>query len=223
VGRRADGASSAGAVRRVVAALPTLALAGVAVSGLVWFVGPGGSVAADDRDVDIPAYMAQRSETSPSYGVLLLRGSIDDGLTYDVRRDDGVRLGEEEVAALTPVDEAMAADVRALASSPTEEVVDRLRSAGIAYVVQPAPGDPEIRATLDSVAGLAPASAADPSTRAWELAEPPSADAVDDGSVGLGRAVLLLVQGVALVVVLVMAGPNRRSVERRSAPIEETR
>ncbi|WP_028471658.1 glycosyltransferase family 2 protein [Nocardioides alkalitolerans] len=223
VGRRADGRPSAGAVRRVVAALPTLALAAVAVSGLAWFVGPGGSVAADDRDVDIPAYMAQRSETSPSYGVLLLRGSIDDGLTYDVRRDDGVRLGEEEVAALTPVDEAMAADVRALASSPTEEVVDRLRSAGIAYVVQPAPGDPEIRATLDSVAGLAPASAADPSTRAWELAEPPSADAVDDGSVGLGRAVLLLVQGVALVVVLVMAGPNRRSVERRSAPIEETR
>lgn len=223
VGRRGDGARAPGAVRRVAAVLPTLVLAGVAVSGLAWFVGPGGSVVADDRDVDIPAYMAQRSETSPSYGVLLLRGSVDEGLTYDVRRDDGLRLGEEEVAALTPADDAFADDVRALTSSPTEEVVDRLRDAGIAYVVQPAPGDPDIRATLDSVAGLAPASAADPSTRAWELAEAPAADTVDDGSVGPLRVLLLLLQGVALLVVLVMAGPNRRSVERRPGSIEEAR
>ncbi|GAB3088972.1 glycosyltransferase [Nocardioides zeae] len=195
-------------VRTALGVVPVLVLALVPLAGLVWFVGPGAAVADDDRDEAIPAYMAQRSETSPSYGVLVIDGSVRTGLTFEVRREDGLRLGEEEIAALTPVDTTMVEDVRTLVSTPSGEQLDRLRDAGISYIVLPAPADPTIRAVLDSVAGLQPASAADPDTRAWELAEQPAADAVDDGSTGVGRALLLLVQGVAVVVVLVMAGPS---------------
>lgn len=205
-------------VRRVLALAPGAALALVAAVGVAWFVGPGGQLVEDDRDADIPAYMAQYSAGSPSYGVLVVDGTVRDGIEFSIRREDGLVLGEEEVAALQPVDQAFVDDLRTLVSRPSTEQLDRLREAGVAYVVQPAPGDPAVRATLDSIAGLAPASAPDRSTRAWQLVEQPAADAVDDAHTDALRWVLLALQLGAALVVLVMAGPSRPTGRR-----EETR
>lgn len=213
LGGTSSSAVPRGGVRRVVAALPIVAVAIVAGAGLAWFVGPGGSLVDDDRDSLIPAYMAQKSETSPSYGVLVVDGTITGGVTYAIRREDGLRLGEEEIAAFEPADEVFVGDVRELISNPSTEQLERIRSAGVAYIVQSTPGDPAIRATLDSIAGLQPASAAD-GIRAWELADEPGRDVVEDASTSVVRWILLAVQGVAIVVVLVMAGPSR---ERREA------
>lgn len=195
-------------VRRIVPALPIVALAATAAAALLWFVGPGASLAEDDRDAVIPAYMAQASENSPSYGVLEIDGTIRAGVTFAIRREDGLRLGEEEIAAFEPADAEFVDNVRELISNPSSERLDRIRDAGISYIVQSAPGDPAIRATLDSIAGLEPASAPD-GTRAWELAEAPAADAVDDAHTSASRWILLAIQGIGFVVVLVMAGPSR--------------
>ncbi|MDN7120826.1 glycosyltransferase [Nocardioides sp. ChNu-153] len=205
---------ASGGVRRVATLVPLLVLAVVPVAGLAWFVGPGSAIVDDDRDSAIPAYMAQRSEESPSYGVLVLEGTVRGGLTVEVRREDGLRLGEEEVAALTPADAAFADEVRTLVSEPTPEAVEALRAAGVAYVVQAAPGDPAIRATLDSVAGLQPASGAEGGARAWELVDPPPDDAVEPAGTDLLRGLLLVLQVVAVLVVLVMAGPSRPAGDR---------
>ncbi|MDT9594929.1 glycosyltransferase family 2 protein [Nocardioides zeae] len=206
--------STESGVRRLLAALPVVALAAVAGTGLAWFVGPGAGIVEDDRDAVIPAYMAQRSVESPSYGVLVVDGTIRDGVTFTVRREDGLRLGEEEIAALEPRDAEMVATVRQLVSYPSATELDRLREEGISYIVLPAPGDPAIRATLDSIAGLAPASAPDPQTRAWELVDQPGQDAVPGPSTGVLRWLLLAVQLGAAGVVLVMAGPSRPGGDR---------
>ena len=52
-------------------------------------------------DTGIPAYMVQSSMTGPAHGILVVRGDVERGLTYSVRRGDGVTLGEDEILDLT--------------------------------------------------------------------------------------------------------------------------
>ena len=56
-------------------------------AAVVPVAGLGGSASGpDDRstadDSDIPAYMVQSAMTAPERGILVVRGNIDDGLTY---------------------------------------------------------------------------------------------------------------------------------------------
>ena len=44
----------------------------------------------------VPVYMQQSSLLGQEHGVLVLSGSIDEGITYRIRRDDGTTLGEDE-------------------------------------------------------------------------------------------------------------------------------
>ena len=161
----------------------------------------------DDRDAGIPAYMVQSSELGPEHGILVLRGSLADGLTYTVRRDDGVTTGEDEVLDLTAEDHAFTSLVQGLASRPTPDAVAELASRGIEYVVLPAPADGEVAAALDATAGLEQASAEDRSTRAWQVGHPLSASDLD-GSRSWLRVALLFLQGIAILVVLVLCAPS---------------
>ena len=194
-----------GALRGVAALFAAVAVA-APVGGLAWFVVAGGDHLTHDRDAGIPAYMAQSSELGPEHGILVVRGSIEDGLTYTVRRDDGVTTGEDEVLALTGEDTAFTRLVQGLAS-PTPQGVEALASRGIEYVVLPAPADGEVAAALDATAGLEQASAEDRSTRAWQVNEPLSARDLDGPRSWL-RIGLLVLQGVAILVVLVLCAPS---------------
>ncbi|WP_395656123.1 glycosyltransferase family 2 protein [Nocardioides sp.] len=197
--------------RRAVAVVVAVAAAAVPLGCLGWWlVGPDPAV-EEGIETDIPVYMVQSSEQGPEHGILVVRGSVDDGLTYSVRRGDGVTTGEDEVLDLTAEDTSFTATVRALVSRPTPDVVDELARSGIEYVVLPSPADGDVAAVLDAAAGLVQASAADRTTRAWEVNHQLDGSSLD-GPTSWLRVVLLVVQGVAIVVVLVLCLPttNRR-------------
>ncbi|QIG44039.1 glycosyltransferase family 2 protein [Nocardioides anomalus] len=207
------GVARPGGLLRVGAVVLAAAAAVVPVAGLAWFVVDGGDELATDQDAGIPAYMVQSSQLGPEHGILVLRGSVEDGLTYTVRRDDGVTTGEDEVLDLAGEDRGFTRLVQGLAARPTPESVDSLAARGIEYVVLPAPADGQVAAALDATAGLQQASAEDRSTRAWQVDQPLSDDQLDGGRSWL-RVVLLVVQALAVLAVLVLCAPSTERGQR---------
>ena len=197
---------------RAAVAVGVAALAAaVPVSGLVWFLATGDPELDERLDPDIPAYMVQSAELGPEHGILVVRGSVEEGLRYTVRREDGIRLGEDEIVAHSEPDERLDSVVRALVSRPSSGVVTALGEEGVEYVVLPSPADPDVSAALDATGGLVAASAEDRETRAWQVDRPLSAGSVDGPRSWL-RIALLLLQTAAVVVLLVLCAPttNRR-------------
>jgi hypothetical protein len=189
-----------------------VALAVVApVYGLVWAVVGGHGELGDERTEVLPAYMLQAAGEGREHGILVLHGGVAGGVRYEVVRGDGVTLGEDEIAALTPEDAAFSALVRDFVSRPTEDTVRRLADEGIQYVVQPAPSDPAVSAAIDAASGVSQASAQARSTRAWQLDTPPSAQALQ-GTTSWLRLVLVAIELAGLVLVVVQCAPT---VERR--------
>ncbi len=206
------GSGDAWTWRRTVAVGMGLVAAVVPVGGLASFVVGTGDVLGEDAGSGIPAYMVQSSMLGPAHGILVVRGDVADGLTYTVRRGDGVTLGEDEILDLTPEDTGFTRDVRTLLSRPTSQVVDGLAARGIEYVVLPAPADGAVASALDATGGLVQASAENRSTRAWQVDRDLDPRAVD-GPGSWWRVLLLVLQGLAIVVVAVLCAPttNRRT------------
>jgi len=183
--------------------------------GLGWFVWQGPGDLAGSEDTGIPAYMTDASIDSEANGILVIRGDVASGLRFTIRRGDGDTLGENEIQYASEPDQAFTDDVRALVSRPTPAVVSDLAAAGIRYVVLPSPADGDVAAGLDATDGLVQASAESRTTRAWSVAEPVDPDATN-GPGSPARDVLLVVQGIALLVVLVLCLPTWRATRRRS-------
>ena len=188
-----------------------LALAGLVgllapLVGLTWFAGWGGEELTDHEPSDVPVYMAQRAEAADHDGVLVLRGSVDAGLRYEVHRGDGPTLGEDEIAALTPEDTEATEIISSLVTSPDAEAAAALADRGILYVVQAEPVDGQVSASLDATSGLVQASSAR-GTRAWQVDPPPGPLPEHDG---WSRWVLLVAQGLAIPVLVVLALPPLR-------------
>jgi GT2 family glycosyltransferase len=202
-------------LRRLVPVVMTVIAAVVPVVGLAWFVIQGPGELTDERDTGIPAYMVQDALRGPGHGILVIRGTVDDGLTYAVRRGDGVTLGDDEILAATPVDPAFDDAVENITSRPRAGVVTELAEAGIQYVVLPAPADGDVAAGLDASSGLDQASAEDRSTRAWQVSRPVDEDALD-GPTSWLRVVLLAVQAAGVVIALVLCAPTSALVRRRA-------
>lgn len=179
----------------------------VPLVGLGWWFVTGDDQLDRPHD-ELPAYMTQAAEAAPGRGVLILRGSVANGLTWSVYRGDGVTLGEDEVLALSAPDAGVNDDVAALVSRPTPRVVSDLARQGIQYVVMPSPADADAAATLDAAAGLTQASAGDRDLRAWQVDKVAPADAVS-GDGPWWHPVLIVLQGLAFLAVLVLCGPTR--------------
>ena len=201
-------------LRRLVPVVLTAAAALIPVLGLSWFVLEGPGELTDDRDTGIPAYMVQDALRGPAHGILVIRGGVDEGLTYAVRRGDGVTLGEDEILASTQTDRDFDADVQTLTSRPRAAVATDLADQGIRFVVLPAPADGMVAAGLDASGGLDQASAEDRSTRAWQVSRPVDESALS-GSTSWFRVVLLVLQGLAIVVVLVLCAPTTEKSRSR--------
>lgn len=197
-------------VARVAATVLVVAASVAPLAGLAWWVADGGDELRDDTDGGIPAYMVQSSEEGPEHGILVVRGTLDDGLTWTVRRGDGVTTGEDEVLALAPEDARLTgftALVQSLTARPTPDAVDALARQGIEYVVLPAPADGDVAASLDATTGLVQASAEDRTTRAWQVDRPLSAEDLEGPRSWL-RVALLVVQGLAVLALLVLCAPS---------------
>lgn len=186
----------------------TAAVAVVPIVGLIWTVGYAGDRVAPSAVSDIPAYMTQSSTVSPAHGVLIVRGTVAQGLRYVVRRGDGLTIGEDEITAQTPVDADLTAAVVGLTAAPTPELVGGLADQGIEFVVLTAPADGQVASQLDAVGGLTPVSTENRDTRAWQVDRPPVADAVAGSGAGY-RLPLVGLQLLAVIVGLIMCGPAR--------------
>jgi GT2 family glycosyltransferase len=193
--------------QRLLGGVAVVLAATVPLGGLAWLISGADDQLVHDADTDIPAYMTQSAEVGDARGVLVVRGSIEDGLTYTIRRGDGVTLGEDEILALTGEDPALSTHIRELVSASSQDAVAAMTAEGIEYVVLPAPADGQVAATLDAAAGVTQASADNPGTRAWKLDEAPPDDAVD-GPGSVVRVLLLLLQGLAIFSFAVLGGPT---------------
>ncbi len=179
----------------------------VPVAGLVWFAVWGSQDLAEPEPSDIPVYMAERASSDDEAGILLIRGSVPEGLTYHVQRGSGTFVGEDEIEALSAEDSAATALVRELATAPSPEAVRGLAERGVAYIVMPAPVDGNVAARIDATGGLRRASTEDRDTRAWRMVREPAEDAVD-GDRSWVRVVLLALQAVAVPAVVVLSLPS---------------
>ena len=192
---------------RIGAVLVGIVGAVVPVTGLAWTL-VGDDHLASVAEPVVPAYMVQSSVAGPERGILVVRGDIASGLTYEVRRDDGVTLGEDEILALSPASAAATETISAFLSRPGSAEVDALAGLGIEWVIQPNPADGSVAAALDATSGLNQAST-DPGSRAWQVNRALSPDAVN-GPGSLLRIILLVVQGLGLLLVLVLCLPTLR-------------
>ncbi len=195
--------------QRLLAGALAVVAAAVPIGGLGWWLVDQDDALTRSEQAVVPAYMEQSSQLGAEHGVLVLRGSIERGLDYRIRRGDGTTLGEDEVLALSDLDQDFDAQVRSLVSAPTPIVVKALGEAGIEYVVLPAPADGTIAAALDATSGLVEASAENRSTRAWQVDRPLTASDVESRT-SPGRVLLLLLQALAIIVILVLAAPTLR-------------
>jgi GT2 family glycosyltransferase len=182
--------------------------------GLGWFVWEGPGDLANSEQTGIPPFMTDEAAADAAAGILVVRGDVEHGLTYTVRRGAGDTLGENEILYASDPDPGFDADVRALVSRPTPTVVDDLARAGIRYLVLPAPYDGSVAAGLDATDGLGQAGTESQATRTWRVDKPVDHGAVDGPGSTL-RPVLLAVEGIGLLVVLVLSLPTLR-VRRRS-------
>lgn len=188
----------------------------VPLGGLGWWLTTPDNAMAQEAEQNVPVYMQQSSLLGEEHGVLVLSGSVDDGITYRIRRDDGTTVGEDEILTLADEDAELTGDVRSLVSSPTPAVVADLGARGIEYVVLSSPADGRVSSLLDATAGLEQASAEDRTTRAWRVDRPLDPAALD-GSGSWWRVALLVLQAVAIVLALVLAAPTVRQRRERGS------
>jgi GT2 family glycosyltransferase len=183
------------------------------LGGLGWWLVDGDDQLHRPGDTEVPAYMLQGAEAGAGNGVLLLAGDVEEGLSWQVHRGDGVTLGEDEILALTGPDADLDRDVTRLVSDPTSETAAAVAGHGIDYLLLTAPVDDQVAATLDATPGLSQASAdRERLNRAWHLDAGGNPDALE-GEAPWWHGPVVVLQLVAIVVVAVLCGPARRESE----------
>ncbi len=183
------------------------------LAGLAWWavVGNGGAVLDNRPPTTVPTYMTDEAALHPLHGILQVRGSQRGGFTYLLLRSPGMRLGDDSLLPPAARQQSLTEVVSRLATAPRAEDVQALAAHGVKFVYLPPPADPKLSANLDSVSGVAPASALQPGAQAYQLEESPSGRALPPPVGGL-RPWLLAVQALVLVTALVLAAPSRRGV-----------
>jgi hypothetical protein len=196
--------------RQPVGAVVVLAALLSPLVGLVWWVANGSGGALDRRPVtDVPTYMTDAAAADPDHGILEVRGSQATGFEYVLLRGSHVWLGEDSVLPSVHAQSSLTRLVTRLATAADPSDVDRLATHGVAFVYLPPPADTQLVGNLDSVSGVTRGSATRPGARAWQLDAAPTTTALPSPTTSIRRWILVL-QGLAVVAVLVLAAPTRR-------------
>lgn len=161
--------------RQPVAVGSSVVAAFVPLTFVVWWAWSDDSTLRREDPVPVPVYLADRASGPQQSSTLVLSGTADSGLAYQVVRDDGTRLGEESVPPEPSDQAAMDEAVADLLSSPDAEATGFLLDRGVGAVYAMPPVDATVESTLDGAAGLVRAGTSDPSARAWDLAAPSGA------------------------------------------------
>ena len=179
------------------------------VLGLAWW-GIAGSDGPLQRRAatSVPAYMSDAAGSDPASGVLEIRGGAREGFSYVLLRGPGLRTGDDTVLPTAEEQQPLTDLVARLVSAPEPEDVQALGDLGIGFVYAPPPADIALSGNLDSLSGITIGSAVRPGSRAWQVdADLTSAPGVPTSA---SRPWLLAVQGLALLVVAVLAAPTRK-------------
>ena len=197
--------------RQPVGAVVVLAALASPAAGLVWWVATAAEGPLDRQPpVGLPAYMRDSAAADVRSGVLVVTGTRSDGYTYRVVRGDGYRTGEERLATAAANAEELTGLVRELVTAPTPDTAAALGGRGIAFVHAPAPADPVLAGSLDTVSGLVPASAVRPRARAWQVEAAPAPPDRVSGPDRTWLTAAIAGQLAAVGVVLVLAAPSRK-------------
>lgn len=159
---------------------------------------------------DVPAFLDTRPGTT-----LVVRGTIADGITYDVFDRDGLRLGDEAVLPSVDDSRAVTTLVARLLSNPSTKDLSELSADGISAVYAP-DVDPELVRRLDAAPGLQPAGSENPKSRVWTLPQKP---APSTGTGPIWHPVVAGVQLLLWLLAVILTAPVRQ--RRRIAEVEE--
>lgn len=199
--------------RQPLGLLVVAAALSVPVAGLVWWAAVGNGGGALDRrpPTPVPTYMTDEAASAPLHGVLQVSGSRSAGFTYLLLRTPGLRTGDDSLLPRAERQASLTAVVSRLVTAPQAEDIDALARYGVRFVYLPPPVDPQLSGNLDSVSGVAPASALQPGADAYQLEPAPTGAALPPEGGGV-RPWLLVVQALALAAAAVLAAPSRKAV-----------
>jgi GT2 family glycosyltransferase len=180
------------------------------VAGVLWWAVTGVTGPLDRRPASsIPTYMTDAVERDSRHGILVV-ASRERGLEYALLRDDGRRIGDDSVQPTDRRQRQLTGLVADLATVAAPEHVAALSRHGVEFVYLPPPTDPVLVGNLESVSGLASASAPRAGARAWQVEGDPGGEALPEPP-DSARPWLLALQAAALVAVAVLAAPSRRT------------
>ena len=180
-----------------------MAIASVLV-GAAWWVHVGDRGPLVRRAATgVPAYM-----TDTGIGTLVVRGSTDTGFRYVVLRGPGLRLGDDSVQPTVGEQRGVTEVVGKLVTDPQTSDIEALSAHDIGFVYAPRPADPVLVGNLDSASGLTIGGSV-PGARAWQLSAAPNGTALAPARAPYYDWLLGL-QGLALLVVAVLAAPTRQ-------------
>jgi hypothetical protein len=173
-GSGAGTGAAPGAVRRLLAGVTLAAAATAPVLAAGYWVADGvrGPVGSVTTQV-LPAFVSASATAGTQYRTLILRPE-GDSLAYSVVRQSDPTLGEPELAASAPAQQALSRQVAALGAPDGADAGDPglvLGQFGIRWVLVPGPVNQALAQRLDATVGLVPRSSA-PAYDLWEVAGP---------------------------------------------------
>ncbi|TCO46914.1 GT2 family glycosyltransferase [Kribbella antiqua] len=110
---------------------------------------------------DLPAYLVSAQDPPEDQSILVVRKDPNSPMRYSLVRDGGPRMGSLEAAPTAEQTKPITDVLATLGGGGTGEEGRQLAGLDIDYVYLPAPVDPTLQSTLDSLPGLTRASAAD--------------------------------------------------------------
>jgi hypothetical protein len=180
--------------------------------GLVWWVVFGTDGVIDNRPpTNVPAYMTDAAAGAPDHGILVVRGARQTGFDYQLLRAPGLRLGEDSVLPTVDEQQSLTNVVTRLVTAPEPSDINHLAAHGVSFVYGQAPADTSFVGNMDSVSGVTPGSAVAPGARAWQINQKPTRAALTEPPTSALRPALLVVQGLAVLIALVLAAPTRKA------------
>lgn len=197
-------------VRSGLAVLVVAALASPVLTAGWWVLDADDEAIARGPSSTLPAYLVASAEDPSGGAVVVIDGTAEGGLTYSVHSGDGTRLGDEAVLPSADAYPEFADVLAATTSDPTEEDVTRLAEWGIGAIYASPPVDEPVAEMLDAAPDLAP-SGSPPRARVWTIEQSVGSHDEDGSAI---RPLIIGGQLLALVIVLVLATPGRRSGRR---------
>jgi hypothetical protein len=110
---------------------------------------------------DLPAYLVSAQDPPENQSILVVRKAPDGGMRFSLVKDGGPRMGSLEAAPTAQQTKPITDVLSTLGGGGSGEEGRQLAGLAIDYVYLPAPVDPTLQSTLDSLPGLTRASAND--------------------------------------------------------------